>query len=120
MKIAIPAEKKDLNSPVCLSFGRAPFYLIYDTSSDSHEFVDNEAMKAQGGAGIKAALQLVNEKVLFVITFRAGENAAQVLQAGNIKIYKALEKSLIENVQALKENKLEELTEIHAGFHHVE
>jgi len=30
MKIAIPADEKNLDSQVCISFGRAPYYLYYD------------------------------------------------------------------------------------------
>jgi predicted Fe-Mo cluster-binding NifX family protein len=33
MKIAIPVDEKTLESNVCASFGRTPYFLIYDTET---------------------------------------------------------------------------------------
>ena len=55
MKIAIPVDEKSLESNVCVSFGRAPYYLIYDTETKESVFLDNSAAASTGGAGIKAA-----------------------------------------------------------------
>ena len=33
MKIAIPVDEKTLESNVCVSFGRAPYFLVYDTET---------------------------------------------------------------------------------------
>ena len=88
MKIAIPVDEKTMETTVCPSFGRSPFFLIYDTESKNAAFVDNSAAASQGGAGIKAAQAIVDNQVSALLTPRCGENAAQVIQAANIKIYK--------------------------------
>ncbi len=31
MIVAVPAEEKSLDSAICVSFGRAPIYCLYDT-----------------------------------------------------------------------------------------
>lgn len=118
MKLAIPANEKDFNTEVCISFGRAPFYLFYDTANDQAEFIVNEAADAPGGAGIKAAQTIVDNKADVVLTPRCGENAAQVLVAAGIKMYKTNSGSLKENIEAFKSNNLEMLGETHPGFHH--
>ena len=41
MKIAIPADEKKIDSTVCQSFGRTPYFLIYDTDKESADFIDN-------------------------------------------------------------------------------
>ncbi|NLM58994.1 MAG: dinitrogenase iron-molybdenum cofactor biosynthesis protein, partial [Clostridium sp.] len=51
MKIAIPVDEKSLESNVCVSFGRAPYYLIYDTETKESVFLDNSAAASTGGAG---------------------------------------------------------------------
>ena len=51
------------------------------------------------------------------MTVRCGENAAEVLKAAGIKIYKSNEGSAIENAAALERGELAELTHFHAGFH---
>ena len=117
MKIAIPADDNNINSTVCMSFGRTPFFLIYDTETETAEFLNNSAASSQGGAGIKAAQAIVDSKVSALLTPRCGQNAADVLIGANIVIYKTEALSLIENITALKEGRLAPLAEIHAGFH---
>ncbi|NLX84620.1 MAG: dinitrogenase iron-molybdenum cofactor biosynthesis protein [Synergistaceae bacterium] len=117
MKIAIPADDNNIDSTVCMSFGRTPFFLIYDTETDKAEFLTNSAASSQGGAGIKAAQTVVDAKVSALLTPRCGQNAADVFTAANIAIYKTEGTSLKENITAFKEGRLAILGEIHAGFH---
>lgn len=117
MKVALPVENKSLEIPVCPSFGRSPFYALIDTDNGTHEFLDNAAAASQGGAGIKAAQLLADNGVAVLITYRCGENAAQVLNAAGIKMYKAQDGSAEDNIIAFKGGKLSLLAEIHPGFH---
>lgn len=115
--VVVPVENKSLDASVCPSFGRAPFFALVDTDSGAHKFLDNEAAASQGGAGIKAAQTLVDNGAYALITFRCGENAAKVLNAAGVALYKAKDASVNENIADFKEGKLPPLTEIHPGFH---
>ena len=117
MKVIVPVESKSLDAPVCPSFGRTPLFVLFDTENGNHEFLDNGAAASQGGAGIKAAQMLVDSGAAALITYRCGENAAEVLNAANIKMYKAQDGSIAVNIAKLKDGKLSLLTEIHPGFH---
>jgi predicted Fe-Mo cluster-binding NifX family protein len=117
MKIAIPVDDKSMESKVCISFGRTPYFLIYDTETKASEFLENSAASSQGGAGIKAAQSIVDNKVDALITPRCGENAADVLKAGQVKIYKTVNDVILDNIDGLNKGKLSSLSEIHAGFH---
>lgn len=117
MKIAIPIDEKTLNSNVCVSFGRTPYFLIYDIETKESIFIDNSAAESRGGAGIKAAQIIVDNKAEALLTSRLGENAAGVLESAEIKIYKATSDSAQENIDAFVAGKLPLLDEIHAGFH---
>ncbi len=117
MKIAIPVDEKSIESSVCISFGRTPYFLIYDMESKKSIFLDNSAAASQGGAGIKAAQTIVDNNVGALLTPRCGENAAAVIKAANVKIYKTINDSIIDNINALNEGKLALLDDIHAGFH---
>lgn len=117
MKIAIPVEDKSINSKVCISFGRTPYFLIYDTDTDASVFIDNSAAASQGGAGIKAAQAILDEGVAALITPRCGENAAAVLKPANIVLYKTINDSVKDNIEAFNKGLLVLLSEIHAGFH---
>jgi predicted Fe-Mo cluster-binding NifX family protein len=52
-----------------------------------------------------------------LLTPRCGKNAADVLDAGNIKLYKTISDSVKENIDAFMDKKLSVLDDIHAGFH---
>ncbi len=117
MRIAIPADKNNLDSDVCASFGRAPYFLIYDTENKESVFIENTSAASTGGAGIKAAQTIVDNKINALLTPRCGENAANVIKAADIKIYKTREGALKENISAFIEGELFSLDEIHAGFH---
>ncbi|WP_320121695.1 NifB/NifX family molybdenum-iron cluster-binding protein [uncultured Sphaerochaeta sp.] len=118
MIVAVPAEEKSLDSAICVSFGRAPIYCIYDTEKETSTFLDNKAAEASGGAGIQAAQFLADQKIDSLITFRLGENASKVLSAANISILKALNLSIADNIANLLEGKLTALNEVHPGYHH--
>jgi predicted Fe-Mo cluster-binding NifX family protein len=117
MKIAIPVNDKTMETTVCISFGRTPYFLVFDTETEESTFVENTAANSQGGAGIKAAQIVVDSNADALLTPRCGENAANVLKVADIKIYKTMNDSLKDNLDAFAEGKLPELTEIHSGFH---
>lgn len=117
MIIAIPIDEKDLNSNVCVSFGRAPYFLIYDTDIMESTFVDNLAASSSGGAGIMAAQTIVDNKANILLTPRCGEKAANVLIAADIKLFKTKASSVKDNIDSFIAGKLPLLEEIHGGFH---
>lgn len=117
MKIAIPVNDKSTKGDVCQSFGRTPYYLIHDVETKENIFIENSAANSQGGAGIKAAQTIVDNKVDAIILPRCGQNAAQVLNASDIKLYKTVNDSIEDNIKAYIDEKLVLLEEIHAGFH---
>ena len=117
MKIAVPTEKKKLTADVCPSFGRAPYFLIYDSEAKTQEFIVNSAAEAQGGAGIKAAQTVVDAGAKAVIVPRCGKNAADVLIAAGIDLYTSIEANISENLNAYTASQLKPLSAIHPGFH---
>ena len=117
MKIALPVEEKTLNTPVCVSFGRTPFFMIFNTKNGEYEFIDNSAAASQGGAGIKAAQLLADKGAKAVITFRCGENAAEVLKPAEINLYKAVDGTAFNNIEKFQLGELSLLNDIHPGFH---
>ena len=114
MIIAIPVDEG--KETVCVSFGRAPYFLIHDTESDETNALENPAAEAQGGAGIQAAQFVVDTGAEALITVRCGQNSADLFRAANLKIYRAHGGGASENLRLLSEGKLEELTSFHAGF----
>ncbi|NLW73242.1 MAG: dinitrogenase iron-molybdenum cofactor biosynthesis protein [Chloroflexi bacterium] len=117
MKIIIPVDEKSLISNVCVSFGRTPYFLVYDTETKKSIFIDNTGAATSGSAGIRAAQIVVDNKIDSLITSRLGGNAANVLKSAEIRIYKSIEGSAKDNIDTFIEGKLSLLEEIHEGFH---
>ncbi|MEA4895086.1 MAG: NifB/NifX family molybdenum-iron cluster-binding protein [Oscillospiraceae bacterium] len=117
MKIAIPADEKNLESNVCPSFGRAPFFLFFDTVTKESYYLDNSAVASQGGAGIKAAQVIADHGVKALLTPRCGENAEEVLSKAEVLIYKTIPGTVRQNIEAFISDGLTLLSDFHKGFH---
>ena len=117
MKIAIPMEEKDLNANVCPSFGRAPYFLFWDTDAEKAEYVPNTAATSPGGAGIKAAQLIADGSVQALLVPRCGENAVNVLTQAGIPLYKTIPGTARQNIDAFGTNRLAPLADVHPGFH---
>lgn len=118
MRIAIPVDEQNTETTVCMSYGRTPYFMIYDTEKKEASYLDNTAISAMGGAGIKASQNLIDAGTDVVLTIRCGENAADLLKAAEIKVYKTICDKALDNIDAFEKGSLSELTDIHPGFHH--
>ncbi len=117
MKIALPSSGDKLSSTINPSYGRAPYYYVYDRDKKEGSFLPNGAAGGAGGVGVKAAQVLVDAGVSVLITPRLGDNAAQVLYGAGIELYLSQGTGLEENIESYLEGRLEKLTEIHEGHH---
>ena len=117
MLIAIPVNEAEEQAEICVSFGRAPFFLFYNTETSKSTIEVNSAANAQGGAGIKAAQFVVDQGAKALITPRCGENSAQVLKAAEIQIFQCEGMNAAQNIADFKSGKLKLLDSFHAGFH---
>ena len=117
MKIAMPVNDKSMEASISDTFGRTRYFLIYDTENKESIYVDNSAAASQSGAGIKAAQVVVDHKAEVLLKPQCGENAAKVLQPGNIKIYKTQYVAAVDNIEAFQKGELSLIEKIHGGFH---
>jgi predicted Fe-Mo cluster-binding NifX family protein len=102
MKVAISSSGTTLQSNVDPRFGRCPYYIIYDTESDSSKYVENKSGQATGGAGIQAAQMISNMNVESLITGNIGPNAYRVLSEASIKIYSGATGSIKDAIEKFK------------------
>ena len=117
MRIAVPVDKNVANTTVCASFGRAPYFLIYDSDTRQNVFLKNPALRTQGGAGVQSSQIVVDEGVDTAIVPRLGHNAAQVLQTAGVRLLQSENGTAAANLDACFANTLETLESFHGGFH---
>jgi predicted Fe-Mo cluster-binding NifX family protein len=88
MNILITVQNPEIKSNVDPKFGRTPWFLKVNTDTKEWEAVANSAIHHSGGAGVAAAQSAVDQRVQAVISGDFGPNAAAVLNAASIKMYK--------------------------------
>jgi predicted Fe-Mo cluster-binding NifX family protein len=93
MRIAIAVQEQSMESLICPSFGRSPYFLIYDTETHIKTYLENNIKDNQSGKGIKSAQMLADENADVLLASRCGRNAANILEKANIIIYKPAKKS---------------------------
>ena len=87
MLIGIPTRGNDLSAEVEQRFGRCPTFLIVDSETLEFHTVDNPAATMGGGAGVRAAQQVVDEGVEAVIAGEVGPKAYEVLERAHVEVY---------------------------------
>ena len=108
MKIAIPSKGKDLRSDIDPRFGRAEFFIIFDSTDGSFHVIDNsQNINAAQGAGIQAAQNVAKEKVSLVISGNLGPKAFKTLKAAGIKTALCSEGTVQDAIELVKNGKIE-------------
>lgn len=87
MILCITAQGNTLEAPVEERFGRAPFFIIVDSETETFESVANPFAGGAGGIGPKAAQLIITHAASHLISGMVGGNARDVLIAAGVKIY---------------------------------
>lgn len=119
MKIGISSSGNDIGSLLDVRFGRCNYFAIYDTDTNSVQFIQNPAQSASGGAGTAAAQEMLNNDVEIIITGNMGPNAFGVFKASDIKVYKSASVPIGNAVQLFLDSKLDMISQAgpaHAGM----
>ena len=107
MKVLVTALGDNMNASVDERFGRAEYFIIYDTDTKNFEAIKNPFLNDQGGVGVSTAKFTVEKGVDAVISGSYGPNALEILRTSSIKLYKAQNGTVQENIDKLLEGKLE-------------
>lgn len=118
MKVAVTASSGSLSSPVDPRFGRAAFFVVYETEDGSFEAVDNgHGQAAAQGAGVQAAQALSSRGVSALLTGHCGPNAFHVLNAAGITVYSNMSGTVSEAIERFRSGKLEPAGGADVGGH---
>ncbi len=108
MKLIITSQGMDPADAVDPRFGRARYFILFDTDSEEFKVLDNaDQVEASQGAGVQAAQNVVNSGAEILLTGACGPKAFEVLSAASIKIYSGIKGTVQEAVQAWRQNELE-------------
>ncbi len=114
MKVCFAVEENEgINSTVYGHFGSAPLFIMVDAASDTMAAIDNKDKEHVHGAcnPIKA---IGGQDIDAVVVGGIGAGAIRGLNAKGIKVYRAMAKTVKENLVLLKDGKLPEMLMQHA------
>ena len=107
MKLVITSLGEELDSPVDQRFGRARYFIVFDTETGEWEPRGNrQNLQAVQGAGIQAAQTASELGAEAVITGHCGPKAFRTLTAAGIAVYQGAEGTVQKAVDAWKAEKL--------------
>lgn len=87
MRVAITAQGSGLESELDPRFGRAGWFVIFDTDTEALEAIDNsDGVNASSGAGIASGQRIADSGAQAVITGHCGPNAERVLTSAGVRI----------------------------------
>lgn len=86
MKMLITSTGNSLDSKLDLRFGRAAWFCVYNAETNKTEFLENENLNAQGGAGTKTAEKVAELGVNRVISGDFGPKAKSLLERFKIQM----------------------------------
>jgi predicted Fe-Mo cluster-binding NifX family protein len=113
MKLAFPVEKDDgMASPVFGHFGSAPFFVVVESENGAVESLGNkDRVHLHGQCQPLAALS--GKVVDAVVVGGIGAGALMKLNDAGVKVYRAVEGTVSENLALFKSGRLPEM-----GFDH--
>lgn len=118
MKVCFPVKSNEgFQSVTYNHFGNAPLFIICDLENNEIKSVNNGDLNHEHGKcqPIKA---LSGEIVDAVIVGGIGAGAISKLSSMGIKVYKACNGTIEENIKLFKENKLTQFNANNACAHH--
>lgn len=106
MKIAFATDGNNLKDKVALHFGRAKNFLIFDKEKETSEVFENPEIE---GKELPPDF-LAKQGVKVVIAFSLGPRAFEKFKNYKIEVFKAIEGTILENIEKFKEGKLKKLS----------
>ncbi|MBK7630326.1 MAG: NifB/NifX family molybdenum-iron cluster-binding protein [Ignavibacteriales bacterium] len=108
--IAVSINKPELSSEISDVFGKSKYFLIYNSTHNTSEFLLNPFTSELGGAGIQSAWFLIEKNIEAVITKRIGINPLRFFSSSKIKLYQFNNGTAEEAIKAFIDNRLQEIS----------
>lgn len=120
MKIAVPAQDRELSSEVDYRFGRAEWLLVIDSGMGDFKAYGNAvSLKCIQLSGTQVAQNLVQDGVQVVLTQHIGPNAFKILKGADVKIFYVIKQTVQKAIESFKANELKEIDQPNVQGHWV-
>ena len=114
MKVCFPVQKDEgIESQVFNHFGSAPVFIVVDTEEKGVQRVGNRDLHHVHGA-CNPVMALGGQKVDALVVGGIGGGALMKLNAMGVKVYEAGTRTVKDNLELLRDKKLQELAMDHS------
>jgi predicted Fe-Mo cluster-binding NifX family protein len=114
MKVCFPVQKDEgIESQVYNHFGSAPVFIVVDTEEKGVQRVDNRDLHHVHGA-CNPVMALGGQKVDALVVGGIGGGALMKLNAMGVKVYEAGTRTVKDNLELLRDKRLQELAMDHS------
>lgn len=118
MRIAVSSQGREATSPIDPHFGRAAYFIVYDSESDRIDAISNAGnAQAMQGAGIQAAQAVAKQQVDLVVSGNIGPKAFSALKSAGIRIATWHDGTVEEAIRLVLEQKLQEVDQPNVRGH---
>ena len=108
MKIAVTARGAELTSEVDERFGRAMYFIIYDTDTGEFRAVNNETnLNAPQGAGVQSGELVVREGAGVLLTGHCGPKAFRVLSAAGVEVFNGCSGTVAKAIESYRKGEMQ-------------
>lgn len=108
MKIMIPSREDRLDSLMDERYGRAAYFIIYDTDANDFEAIKNPYLNDRGGVGVSVAKLCVEKGADAAVAEHFGPNTLEILKPANVKLFQASVGTVKDIVDKLTNGSLKE------------
>jgi predicted Fe-Mo cluster-binding NifX family protein len=111
MKVAVPSQGPETDSAVDPRFGRARYFIVFETETRETSSIDNaQNLNAVQGAGIQAARNVIEAGAQGLIAGNVGPKAFAALRAAGVNVYAAPGGSVAEAFEAFMAGRLQRVS----------
>lgn len=109
MKIAITSKGRGLDAETDPRFGRAAYFIVYETDDGTFAVIDNgKNLNAQQGVGVQAGQAVIETGAAVLVTGNCGPKAFRVLKTAGVKVYTGAAGTIQESIEAYTKGVLTE------------
>ena len=118
MKIAVTSLGETLESPVDQRYGRARYFILFDTETEEWSVHDNtQNLQVMQGAGIQAGQTVANLGAAAVLTGHCGPKAYATLAAGGVEVFSGAQGTVKEALAAHRAGSMQKAEGADVGAH---
>jgi predicted Fe-Mo cluster-binding NifX family protein len=100
-----------------MRFGRCGYFVLTDPEKKETTAIRNPAGEASGGAGIRAAQEIIKCGADVLLSGNIGPNAHRVLAAAGVEVYELKGDTVAAAVEKFSNGELSKLTEPNSSAH---